>query len=355
MKREGNLLPRIVNFHNIELAFQNAKKNKYENYKKIDFEKFEQNYDDNIFEIIDMLSNLEFRSSKYSFFHINDRGKKREIANLPFFPDRVVHWALMNVTQPLFERTFIDTTYASIKNRGVDLALKNLNRDLKRFPELKYCLKLDVEKYFPSVNKEILKKMFRKIIKDNDVLFLLDGLVDDYPKSGIPIGNYTSQIFGNFYLSYFDHYVKEELKVKVYHRYMDDMVLLAENKKELWRILEEIKKYLEDELDLKVKSNYQVFPIESRGVDFVGYKSYGYKITIRNKNKMNAWKSVNKINKLVDIHQESYYHNNKRRGQLASYHGIVKRATGNTLRKQMFDETIKRIEEVQNENNNSMG
>lgn len=350
-------MPKIVNYKNVAFAYHNAKKNKYEKHKIIDFEKFEENYVDNIYEIVDMLSLSEFRSSQYSFFNINDRGKVREIANLPFYPDRIVHWSLMNVLQPIFERTFIETTYASIKNRGVDKALINLNKDLKRFPKLKYCLKIDIKKYFPNINKEILKLLFRKIIKDKEVLNHLDNLVDDYPKSGIPVGNYTSQIFGNFYLTYFDHYVKEELKAKVYHRYMDDMIILAETKEELWIMLDDMREYLHNNLDLEIKENYQIFPIDTRGVDFVGYKSYGYKITARNKNKMNAWKTCNRINKLIELYGAEYYHTRQRQGRLSAYNGILKRCTGTKLRFIIIDETKNKVKEAQNinENNNSMG
>ena len=109
---------------------------------------------------------------------------------------------------------------------------------------------------------------------------MLDEIIDGYPKSGIPIGTYTSQYFGNFYLSWFDHWVKEEKKIKAYYRYMDDMIFLANTKEELWELLEEVRAYLDTNLKLKVKSNYRVLPVFVEGVDFVGYRSYGDKIVM---------------------------------------------------------------------------
>ena len=328
MKRENNVMKRIITHKNIQRAIKKAMENATSHKKKQEIREFKKNEEENIEKLINDLKTGKFTSSEYRFYTIQDKGKEREIADLPFYPDRIAHWAIMLVAQPRFEKVYIHNTYAAIKERGVDLALKKLNRDLKQHPDLKYCLKIDVEKFFPNVDKEILMAMFRKIFKDKEFLNLLDQIVDEYPKSGIPIGNYTSQIFGNFYLSYFDHWIKEEKRVQVYHRYMDDMIFLAQTKEELWELFEEIEDYLSTVLNLKVKGNYQVFPISVRGVDFVGYKSYGYKITMRNENRQTFFKIIKRHYKYKEVFQEDFNYNSTRRGKVSAYYGISKRSTG---------------------------
>ena len=253
MKRVGNLEEELLSMKNLELAHKRAKRNKTKQKKVI--EEFERDFDALSPKILNSIKRETFRSSKYKFRTIEDKGKEREIAVLPYYPDRIVHWLVMNVTQKVFERTYIRNTHAAIKGRGVQSAVGWLNKDIKKNPNLKWCLKIDIEKYFPNIDKEVLKNLNRKVLKDKKTLWLLDTIIDDYPKSGIPIGNYTSQVFGNFYLSYFDHYVKEALKVKVYHRYMDDMVMLFKTKKEADRALNEIRIYLKKELKLNIKDN----------------------------------------------------------------------------------------------------
>ena len=130
-------------------------------------------------------------------------------------------------------------------------------------------MKIDVVKFYPNVNHQILKQMLRKKIKDNDLLWLLDEIINS--ADGLPIGNYLSQYFANFYLTYFDHWIKEIKGIKYYFRYADDIVILSNNKIHLHQLLSEIKQYLNDNLKLQVKDNYQVFPVVSRGIDFVGY------------------------------------------------------------------------------------
>lgn len=332
MKRIGNIYSYITHINNIKIAHNRAQKGKKNRKETRDFNK---NYHKNIYEIQKILLDKTYKTSEYKMFTIVDKDKEREIASLPYFPDRVVHWALMLHVEELFLKHFISTTYAALPNKGVHLALKNLNKDIKRNPSLRYVLKLDIKKFFPNVDKEILKQLFRKKIKDRELLWLMDEIVDGYKNKGIPIGNYTSQYFGNYYLSFFDHWLKESKKVKVYHRYMDDMVVLGETKEELWELLGEIREYLDANLKLKVKENYQVSPIESRGVDFVGYKSYGYKITLRNRTRNRMIKKMNRISKKGYVTKSD-------KGALSAYKGILKYATGSKL----YDNHIKPVEEL---------
>lgn len=136
--------------------------------------------------------------------------------------------------------------------------------------ETTYCLKLDIRKFYPSINHDILyNDIVKRKIKDPYILKILKEII--YSANGVPIGNYLSQYFANLYLAYFDHWVKEQLKCKFYFRYADDIVILSNSKEFLHDVLNKIRVYLKDKLALDLKPNYQIFPVEARGIDFVGY------------------------------------------------------------------------------------
>lgn len=209
-----------------------------------------------------------YKTSPYINFPIYEP-KERIISRLPYYPDRIVHHAVMVPLEKMFVNCFTTDTYSCIKKKGIHAATYAVRKALKDVPGTKYCLKLDIKKFYPNINHEILKKLLRKKIGDKDLLWLLDEVIDSSP--GLPIGNYLSQYFANFYLTYFDHWLKETKKVKYYFRYADDLVFLSGNKEDLHQLLADIRIYLNNELKLEIKDNYQIFPVESRGIDFVGY------------------------------------------------------------------------------------
>lgn len=176
----------------------------------------------------------------------------------------------MNILEPIWLSIFTKDTYSCIKNRGIHKLVNNLKKALKSDPEgTKYCLKLDIKKFYPSINHDILKQIIRYKIKDEELLQLLDEIIDS--AEGVPIGNYLSQFFANLYLAYFDHWIKEILKVIYYFRYCDDITILGSSKEELHEQFLKIQEYLEVNLKLQVKPNWQIYPVEARGIDFVGY------------------------------------------------------------------------------------
>lgn len=272
MKRYNNIFPKIVEMDNLRLAYRNARKGKsyYEEVKIID-----KNPDYYLEQIQQMLINGNYKTSEYVIFKKNDKGKEREIYKLPFYPDRIVHWAIMLQIEHIFMETFTDFTNASLKDRGIHRTLKQLDKALKDENNTEYCLKIDVKKFFPNINHDILKSLLRKKFKDKLLLELLDEIIDSVEgNKGVPIGNYLSQYFANFYLSYFDHWLKEEKKCKYVFRYMDDIVILDGDKNFLHNLKREIDEYLKINLDLKVKENWQIFPTNVRGIDFVGYRVF---------------------------------------------------------------------------------
>lgn len=275
MKRVGNIFQQIANIDNINYADNKARKQK----KNFGIIKHDKNREKDNNELSDQFSNLTYKTSDYSIFKIYEP-KEREIYRLPYYPDRIAHHAIMNIMEDIWVKTFINQSYSCIKGRGIHKLNKDLKETLNNDPEgTKYCLKLDITKFYPSINHDILKTIIRKKIKDKKLLRILDGIIDS--AKGVPIGNYLSQFFANLYLTYFDHWLKEEVKIKYYFRYADDIVILADDKDILHKYLILIKLYLSNILKLQVKSNYQIFPVSSRGIDFIGYKFYHTHVLLR--------------------------------------------------------------------------
>lgn len=270
MKRIGNLYQKIISIENLKLADKRARKGKGYQYG---IKVFDQDPDGNLQLLHDMLKHKTYRTSEYTTFLIKDP-KEREVFRLPYFPDRITHHAIMVYLEKIFVDTFTRDTYSCIKKRGIHPASYALRDALMTPSENTYCLKLDIRKFYPSINHDVLKMLLRRKIKDQDLLWLLDEIIDSAP--GVPIGNYLSQYFANFYLAYFDHWIKEDMHIRYYFRYADDLVLLSDHKADLHQLLDDIRVYL-GKLHLKIKDNYQVFPVLARGIDFVGYVHYpGY-------------------------------------------------------------------------------
>ncbi len=290
MKRINNLFEKICDLNNLRIADLKARKGKLRSYG---VRHHDLNRDHNIHELHKELVEGTFKTSQYSVFDIvSDAGKRRTIYRLPYYPDRILHHAILNILEPIWVSIFTSDTYSCIKNRGIHAIVRKLKRDIKDDNNTKYCLKLDITKFYPSINHEILKQIIRKKIKDKRLLSLLDEIIDSAP--GVPIGNYLSQFFANIYLTYFDHYIKEVKKVKYYYRYADDIVILHGEKVYLRDILNDIKTYFDEKLKLQVKSNYQVFPVHARGIDFVGYIFYHTHVLLRKRIKQNFAKYVKK-------------------------------------------------------------
>lgn len=280
MKRISNIYQKITSLDNLNEADQKAQKGKLNQYG---VKLHNRNRQQNILALNDMLVNKTYRTSKYDVFKIFEP-KERLVYRLPFFPDRITHHAIMNVLEPILVHTFTADTYSCIKGRGIHKLMYKLRNDLKDIEGTQYCLKFDITKFYPSIDHDILKGLLRRKFKDADLLWLLDEIIDSAP--GLPIGNYLSQYFANFYLTYFDHWIKEQKRVRYFYRYADDIVILSNNKAYLHQLLIQIKDYLRD-LKLEVKSNHQVFPIESRGIDFVGYVFFHTHVKIRKRIKQN--------------------------------------------------------------------
>lgn len=319
MKRKGNLYQQICSVDNLRLAAAIAQKGKRKQPGVIEFNK---NAEENILKLHEMLINKTFKTSPYKTFTIYEP-KERIISCLPFFPDRIVHHAVMNILEPIFVSTFTGDTYSCIKKRGIHAASGKLKKALKDVTGTQYCLKLDIKKFYPNINHDILKQLLRRKFKDADLLWLLDEIIDS--SEGIPIGNYLSQYFANFFLTYFDHWLKETMRVKYYFRYADDMVLLSGSKKELHQLLYFIRIYLKQNLDLDLKENYQVFKVATRGIDFVGYVHFHTHTFLRKSIKQRFCRMLKKY---------------KNPQSVAAYYGWAVHCDSNHLLKKILHEAV---------------
>ena len=278
MKRFGNLVGQIADFDNLALAFHKAQKGKKAQKEVVAYrEKLHENL--RILSEQIMTGNVDV--GDYRHFTIIDP-KKREICAAAF-GERVLHHAVMNVCDPFFERNLIFDTYATRKDKGVYAALEKAH---KAMPKYAYVAKLDVRKYFDSISHNILKSLLERLFKDRVLLTILGKIIDSYqtvPSKGLPIGNLTSQYFANFYLSGLDHYAKEVLRVPVYIRYMDDILLFAEKKDDVFEFTHGIVAYANCNLGLELKP--PVIIKTSQSVSFLGYRLHGHSIALNGRSR----------------------------------------------------------------------
>lgn len=276
---------------NLVLAEAAARKGKS---KKYGVRVFDKHRDERLAELQKQLLDGTFKTSEYKTAIIFEP-KERKIYKLPYYPDRIVHHAIMNVLEPIWVPSFTADTYSNIKGRGLHQCANRLRHALYIDKKgTRYCLKTDIRKYYPNINHEILKREVRTKIKDKRMLALLDGIIDS--EQGLPIGNYLSQYFANVMLSRFDHRLKEKHGVRYYFRYVDDMVFLSDNKEELRRILGILRDELAG-LGLELKPNWQIFPVDDRGIDFLGYVFYHGYTLLRKTMKQKVFKRVGQYNR----------------------------------------------------------
>jgi hypothetical protein len=269
MKRVGNLISQIASLDNLYLAFVKASVGKQ---RKREVLQFREHFDDNIYQLQQSILNESTEIGHYHFFIIHDP-KKRTICAASFH-ERILHHAIMNVCHEFFERDLIFDTYASRPGKGVYQALSKAAKAASHYDNM---VKLDFRKYFDSVCHDKLKHLLQRKFKDAVLLRLFNKIIDSYCTEcgrGLPIGNLTSQYFANAYLSGFDHMAKEQLRLPVYIRYMDDILIAADDRQILKAAVEKLKEYASDKLCLELKP--PVFCNSKDGLSFLGYRVLPY-------------------------------------------------------------------------------
>lgn len=275
MKIVHNIFDKITSLENLFSAWDVFKISKR---KKTDVQEFEKNLEDNIFELHKELRDKIYTHGGYTSFYVTDP-KVRHI-HKALVRDRVVHHALFNVLYPIFDKTFISDSYSCRVNKGTHKAVDRFQIYTQKATEnhTKNCfvLKCDIQKFFASIDHDILKKLIRKKAGDENVLWLINIIIDSFHSEagsdkGAPIGNLTSQLFANIYLNEFDRFIKHDLKIPYYIRYTDDFVVLNENKEFLTNLIPIIENFLKTNLKLALHPKKISIKPYHQGIDFLGY------------------------------------------------------------------------------------
>lgn len=268
MKRTGHLFERILQRDNLRLAFWKAMKGKRD---RPDAQAFAAQLEIELNGLTRPLQEGSLGFGISSQFTIFD--PKERVITAPCFRERVVHHAIMNVCEPVFERWLIDDTFACRTGKGRIAALLRARQFSSRQP---LAIKLDMRKYFDSVPQDILLANLARIFDDRRLLDLLSSIVGSYqtsPKRGLPIGSLTSQHLANFHLGWFDRFVKERLRVRGYVRYMDDCVLWSDSSNQLRELSAACDEYLSKELGLTLKHGEPIQQVR-HGFEFLGCRVY---------------------------------------------------------------------------------
>lgn len=351
MKRIGDLYDKIYDFENLHDAYLEAIKGK--RYRH-DVLKFTANLEENLIQIQNELIHNQYEVGRYREFYVYEP-KKRLVMALPF-RDRVVQWAIYRQLNPIFDKTYIRHSYACRVGMGTHDAAKNLHnwlRIVSKKQEKWYYLKLDISKYFYRVDHKRLINIVAKKIKDKRVLRLLwtiiksestkfglptaasltetDVRLDD---RGMPIGNLTSQMFANIYLNELDQFVKNELKIHYFTRYMDDFIILHEDKKYLHQVKNEIERFLNEELRLDLNNKTAIRPI-TLGVEFVGFKIWNTHIKIKKQTSQKIKKNLKRVQKQYNAGNMTL---DKVRSTLFSYLGMLQHCNSHRLKTKIMQD-----------------
>ena len=293
LKRHGNLFEKIYDMDNLEAALHNASKGKHWQRKVRKVEAERESY---LAELQYMLKSHSFTTSGYKTKYIYEP-KKRLISVLPFYPDRIVQHAIMLVMEPIWDRMMIYDSYACRKGKGQHKASNRCREHAIRY---EYCMQFDISKFYPSIPHKQLKEVIRRKVKDKELLWLLDDIIDSADGDvGVPIGNYVSQWFGNLYLDRLDTYVKQELGVSAYLRYCDDFLVFSDDKEWLKHIGDAVERFCKEKLLLRL-SRKNLFHTW-QGIDFVGYRHFrSGKVLVRKRTAKRIMRKLKSLGKHIE-------------------------------------------------------
>ena len=356
-------------------AYFDARKNKRNTINALAFEK---NFEENIFTLYNEIMDRKYTPRK-SICFIVDKPVKREIFAADF-RDRVIHHFIYNYISPIFDKTFINDSYSCRTGKGTHYGIKRVDHFIRSCSQNYsmdcYILKLDIKGYFMAMNKHLLlRKIFNTLDKKQDkikfdlalTLFLIKKTINENPihnctikgkksdwgglpqdKSlftskqgcGLPIGNLTSQLFGNIYLNDFDHFVKKELKLKYYGRYVDDFVIMHKNKEYLREIIPLMRKYLINKLQLVLHPKKIYLQHFTKGVQYLGAHIKPHRIYISKRTKGNFYNTILSHNKIVKSHKPRKEELEQLISSMNSYLGIMKHYTTYKIRKRLLFEYL---------------
>lgn len=298
----SNLFNQIFTYDNLEIAYKQALKEGGR--FTTEAIKFQRNETVNLTNLLNSLHDGSYEFSGYMTFKVFE--PKVRMINAPYFRDKIVQLCLHNELKYIFVPSFIPESFACIDGRGTHKAVDQVQRNLRqaywKWGDEAYICKADVRKFFYSIDRDILKELYRRKIKDKDVLEVMDTITDSADSisvKGVPLGNTMSQLYANIYLNQFDNYAKRYLGIKYYVRYMDDIIMILPNKKEAVKAKEQFIYYLDTYLQLEHNvQKTQVFPI-NQGVNAYGYKVHRTHRLLRNDSKKKLKRKIKKIPKLI--------------------------------------------------------
>lgn len=272
----------LISYENLELAEKKARKRKS---KRLDIIEFEKDLENNLLTLQSELMLKSYQPRTLVSFVIRD--PKCRVIRKSNFRDRIIHHALCNVIQNTFEKSFIYDSFANQKNKGTHKAINRFNQFQRKVSKNNtrncYVLKGDIRHYFEEVNHNILISIIKSKIKDTNIIWLIKKILNNHSK-GMPLGNLTSQFFANIFLNELDYFVKHELKVKPYIRYVDDFIILSNNKEKLESYKNSIASFLKNKLDLELHQGKSKIIKIKQGINFLGFRLFKYHKLLRKAN-----------------------------------------------------------------------
>lgn len=330
MKIYRDLFNDIVSAENLFSAWDKFKNGKR---KKKDVRLFEWNLEENIFKLHRELKGKTYRHSSYTSFNISDP-KPRNIHKAQV-RDRVLHHAVFQILNPIFEAGFISASFSCREGYGTHKGVRFLQSTLRKASKNGkvpcFVLKCDIRKFFDTIDHNILLAILKKKVKDNDTVWLLEKIIASFASThfplvankGVPIGNLTSQLFANIYLNELDVFVKQKLKVKYYLRYTDDFLIVSGDKEYLEKIIPKIVLFLEEKLSLKIHEEKTKIRKISQGIDFLGYIAFVSYMLVRTKTKKRMFK---KFRAKIEDYKSGVISKNSLLQSLQSYLGFLSHA-----------------------------
>ncbi len=348
MKRYGNLWPELISFRNLLTAAHNACRGKRH---QSNVARFRFRLEDELVKLQDELESGTYQPGQYRTFEIFEP-KRRMISAAPF-RDRVVHHALCNVLEPVFEKTFVYDSYACRKGKGTHAAIDRAQQFARKHP---FVLKCDLQKFFPTVDHAILKQTIRRKIKDRRVLWLVETIIDAsndqevvdgrFPgdnlltplerRRGLPIGNQTSQFFANVLLNPLDHFLRDHLRVAGYARYVDDFVVFGDDKQELAAIREQCRSFL-NQRRLRLHPKKSVISRTKLGFPFLGVRVFPDHRRLPRQNLVRARRRLLAMQEAFERREITFP---QIRQRLMSWHGHVMHADANRLLADILNDTM---------------
>lgn len=344
MKIYKDLFNNIISAENLFLAwdkFKNGKRNKK------DVQLFEWNLEENIFKLHRELKSKTYKHSSYTSFNISDP-KPRNIHKAQV-RDRILHHAVFQILNPIFEAGFISASFSCREGYGTHKGVQFLQNTLRKVSRNGkvpcFSLKCDIKKFFDTIDHNVLLAILKRKIKDNDTVWLLEQTISSFSSNysvlginkGVPIGNLTSQLFANIYLNELDKFLKQELKVKYYLRYTDDFLIISENKEYLEKIVLKMVDFLEENLLLKIHGEKTKIRKINQGVDFLGYVVFICYRLVRTKTKKRIFR---KLKGRIKAYREGIISKLNLEQSLYSYIGFLSHADTYKVREDLKNEFL---------------